>query len=585
MKRHETHLLSSESGKDEKEEEDEDAHQYSFSNSSSGSSISNKNIISKELNRKTPIILNIDNTNNDLIISSSELEDIFHGKKEMNLEEKKKKKAKQKKNKLFVKLKKVKLSKEKEGNLVEHCLTFTPTPRYEMILGNSHFNIKQSHNNINNSNDINIRKEGDINLQILNTDRIIKANNNNDKDKNQIVNDKEKEVLYFFYNDDNEGNKKLKQFINIINKQKSQLFKISDKNCFTIKNTRLVNISSKPSQRMRYKNPFLENYKSNGIERYNQIRRQKLNYSEKNNKLPLKRNKYYFLKENNKNNNLDLSLQNPNKAKYYQSISNNKNKFYNRFINNNNFNGDEKNKILYNLYCGQTEKNNNSNNYLLKKQRIKSTDSLINRRHIQRVNKNLNMNNILEREENYPECFRYIEIHNREKENRKIIKNMFRRAGQNFNDFNRHVGNDLNCPICQAMQMKNENNIKNKGIHPLISSMGNNSTQNSWQNRRIYSALSRILTKRQIEKTGCRSTNISHTLNITKSKNMSQKNNNISNISKISNKKFNHNLNNKDKIDNHPFRKLNINRTGISQNKFPNSSKVINFKNKKIKYN
>ena len=134
--------------------------------------------------------------------------------------------------------------------------------------------------------------------------------------------------------------------------------------------------------------------------------------------------------------------------------------------------------------------------------------------------------------------------------------------------------------------MKNENSIKIKGIQPMVSSMSNNSTQNSWQNRRIYSALSRILTKRKIEKTGCRSTNISHTLNINKSKNMSQKNNNnISNISKISSKKFNNNYNNKDKIENHPFRKLNINRSGIDQNKFPNSNKVINFKNKNIKYN
>ena len=514
-----------------------------------------------------------------IIISSSELEDIFHGKNENKEEEKKKKKLKPKKNKLFIKLKKVKLNKEKDGDLVEYCLTYSPKPRYDIILDNPNINLKQSNDNINN---VNNKNDVEINFPKLNTDRVTKTNNENQNNINNNV--KEKEILYFFYNDDHEGNKKLKRVINIINKQKSQLYKISDENCFTIKTSKAINNYAK-SPRTRYQNPFKENNKNNGIERYNQIKRPRMNNSAKN-KFMLRKNQNYFLKENNKNNNLDLSLQNPNKANYYQSISkknNNNDIYYNNYINFKN----DRDKILYNLYVGKNDKKNNYNN-MLKKQRIKSTDSLINRRQMQRMNTNLNnkMNNILEREDYHPEYIRYMEIHNREKENRKIIKNMFRQAGHNYQDFSRHVGNDLNCPICQAMQMKNENNIKNKGIKPMVSSMSNNSTQNSWQNRRIYSALSRILTKRKNENIGCRSTNISHTLNINKSKNMSQKNNNnISNISKISSKKFNNNYNTKDKIDNYPFRKLNINRSGIDQNKFPNSNKVMNFKNKNIKYN
>ena len=581
MKRHDTHLLSSDSEKEEKEEED--AHQYSFSNSSSESSKSNKNLISKEIIKKSPIKINIENTKNDSIISCSELEDIFHGKKENKEEEKKKKKIKPKKNKLFIKLKKVKLNKENDGDLVEYCLTYNPKPSYDTILNDADINLRQSTDNKNN---VNNKNEEEINYPKLNTDRVMKTNN---EEKNNINNNiKEKEILYFFYNDDNEGNKKLKRVINIINKQKSQLYKISDKNCFTIKTSKVINKNSLPSPRTRYQNPFMENNKNNGIERYNQIRRQRMNNSAKD-KFILRKNKNYFLKENNKSNNLNLSLQNPNKMNYYQSISNknnnNKNNFYKNYNNYNDFKND-RDKILYNLYVGKHDKNNKYNN-MFKKKRIKSTDSLINRRQMQRVNTNLNMNmninNILEREDYHPEYIRYMEIHNREKENRKIIKNMFRQAGHKYQDFSRHVGNDLNCPICQAMQMKNENNIKIKGIQPMVSSMSNNSTQNSWQNRRIYSALSRILSKRKMEKTGCRSTNISHTLNINKSKNMSQKNN-ISNISKISSKKFNNNYNNKDKIDNHPFRKLNINRNSVDQNKFPNSNKVINFKNKNIKY-
>ena len=118
MKRHDTHLLSSESEKEEKEEED--AHQYSFSNSSSESSKSNKNLISREIIKKSPIKKNIENAKNDSIISVSELEDIFHGKKESKVDEKKKKKSKPKTNKLFIKLKKVKLNNEKDGDLVEY---------------------------------------------------------------------------------------------------------------------------------------------------------------------------------------------------------------------------------------------------------------------------------------------------------------------------------------------------------------------------------------------------------------------------------------------------------------------------------
>ena len=175
-----------------------------------------------------------------------------------------------------------------------------------------------------------------------------------------------------------------------------------------------------------------------------------------------------------------------------------------------------------------------------------------------------------------------MEIHEREKENRKIIKGMFRKAGHNFNDFNRHVGNDANCPICQAMQMKNENNIKVKGICPLISSMNNNhniNTQNSWQNRRIYSALSRILTKRQIDRSVNKNNNLSNVINMKRNKNRNKNVSNLNDLSRIKSKKENN-----DKKD-FAFRKLNFNRAGVHQNKFPQSNKIMNFKNNNIKYN
>ena len=581
MKRHDTHLLSDESEKKSKEEED--AHQYNFNNSSSESNNSNNNNISKESNKKTPLKLILENNNvkknNESIISSSELADIFRGEVDApNQKYKKKKKSKAKKKNFFVKLKKVRLNKENGDNLIEYNLTYNPSPNYSSLIDSQFINIKQD--KIKDEKYKSINKEKDINKLQFNTEQVNQGINN----KNKNINNKpeEKEILYFFYKDDNEGDKKLKRVINIINKEKSQLYKISNKNCFTLRNTN-NNLCSKSSQKIS-ENPFSDNYNGNNIERFNK-KRERMNYPVKN-KLIFKKTNNSSMKENRKNDNLNLSLQNQNRLSYYKQSMSNNNNFKN-----------SKEQILYELYNG---KNDNNNINLNKKQRIKSTDSLFykkkmliqnmnNTNNINYNNNNFSNNNInnknkyifMEREEFYPEYIRFMEIHNREKENRKIIKNMFRRAGANCYDFSRHVGNDANCPICQMIQMKNENNIRIKGIRPIISS-ANNSTQNSWQNRRIYSALSRILTRRQIDRSGSRTNNMSHTLNINKS----LKNTNLNNISKIINKKYNSNfINNNQKENNNAFRKLNINKSAINQGKFPKTNKVISFRNNNIKYN
>jgi len=555
MKRHDTHLLSDES---EKEKKEEDAHQYNFNNSSNSSDDSEEKYISKESNQNGPAHVNflkLNNLTNDVnyynndknevsIISSKELEDIFYvdskNNKNKNFSTKKKKK---KKNKYFIKLRKIKLN---DDELIDNCLTYNPSLRNEVIDKKIYYdNIKNKNRNcisLNNSN-----------------------NKNNDRAKlkknKRLDTFKEKEVLYFFYNDDNEGNKKLKRVINIINKEKSQLFKISNKNCFTIKNTYFTSISSK---RGKYTNPFNDNYRHKLIEKYN-AKNDRINYSAKISFNGKKNNNNYLSKENNKCENLNISLQNYNKIKDYRR---NLRDYYNKNC--------SKEKILYDLYCNKLDSSINS----LKKQRIKSTDSLMRKRQNYKFTKNTS--NCLERDDYFPEEIRYMELHEREKENRKIIRGMFRKAGQNFNDFNRHVGNDANCPVCQAMQMKNENNIKIKGINPLFSSIHNNSNncaKNSWQNRRIYSALSRVLTKKQIDRSASRSTNISNMMHMNKARTKNQNCNNLNDISRIKSKKEENN-----KKDSFAFRKLNFNRGGVNQNRFPNSNKIINFKNN-ILYN
>ena len=575
MKRHDTHLLSS----------DEEEHQYTFSHTSEESYNSNENYISNEQNQKSPIKFNFnENNNNDnSIISSKEIEDIFNGNNKFNI----KRKRKPKKNKIFIKLKKLKINPINNDFIIDHNLTFTnSSPRYENLIGEDFFCIIKKDDSKKNKNKNKKNEQNNImnNFPKNNTERTkniknLENKNDNNNINKDIINKEEKEVLYFFYNDNNEGNKRLKNVINIINKEKMKLYKVSNKNCFTIKTTK--NFFSKKSKRGKY-NPLIENYRKIGIERYrykkdNNNESQKINYLTKN-KLLLRQSKNFLLRNNNninnnnnkinnniinKNNNLNLSAQNhSHKLNYYQGISNDQN---------------NKKIQLYNIYC-----KNDLNSY--KKQRIRSTESLLNKKQ-QRAN-------ILEREENYPEFQRYIDIHNREKENRKIIKNMFRKNGQNFKDFYRHIGNDSNCPICQAVQIKNENNIRIKGIRPIIPTISNNTTQTSWQCRRAYSAMSRVLTKRKSDNnifanlSRTKTNNASSIFNKSKSNYyVNQKNSinniNINNISKLSsvNKK-----NDEEKKDN-VFRKLNINRSLGSQKSFPNSNKVINFRNKNIKYN
>ena len=240
MKRHDTHLLSDESEEENKEEEG--SHQYNFSKGLSDSN-SQENYISNELNKKSPIKLNLENNNfqeekNNSIISSAELEDIFQGEKKINSKEKKKK-SKTKKHKLFVKLKKININKDKDDDLVEDCLTFSPSPRYDLMFDKDFINLrttkfKKPKIDKNNNNE---NKENKNNYLAHNTERKEEKKNLLNI-KKALINGggKDNEVLYFFYNDDNEGNKKLKRVINILNKEKSSLYKISNNNCFTIKN-------------------------------------------------------------------------------------------------------------------------------------------------------------------------------------------------------------------------------------------------------------------------------------------------------------------------------------------------------------
>ena len=559
MKRHDTHLLSDESEK----EKNEDSHRYIFNNSKISSSSSEEKYLSKESDNIKAININminqnyIENNNNNFqennvsILSSKDLVDIFYNEEHIKNTNQKKKKSK--KMKYFIKLRKVRLNYNNNDEIIDNCLTYNPTLRNNVI---------------------------DKKINKGNRKCVSLTNNNNDKykkrQKKKFETTKEKEILYFFYNDDNEGNKKLKKVINIINKQKLQLLKISKSN-FSIKTRKKRRILNKKEFPLILKNGKKNNHNNYNIDSNNldrEVRIRKINYSkkiihlnsmklQKGNKLILNKNKKLILKSNNVSNNNTLKMKigkTPNQSISLKSKQNNKN--------------NDKIESLFNLYCGKNE-----NKKII---RVKSTESLINNKQNELTWVRMN---------NYKENQKYSKIHNNEKENRNIIKKLFKiqTGGNNSNNYNLHFGNNDNCPLCQAIEHKNEENIKKLGIFPMIPNADNNKSQNSWNNRRVYSAMSRVLSQRKkyresdefddnynisknksINKSKNKSINKSKNKSINKSKNKSREN--ISNINRLNKNNFNEKEEKNEIMNNKNFvkRKLNINRSIYRQNNYSN---------------
>ena len=550
MKRHDTHLLSDESEK----EKNEDSHRYIFNNSKISSSSSEEKYLSKESDNIKAININMINQNyiennnnfqenNVSILSSKDLVDIFYNEEHIKNTNQKKKKSK--KMKYFIKLRKVRLNYNNNDEIIDNCLTYNPTLRNIVI---------------------------DKKINKGNRKCVSLTNNNNDKykkrQKKKFETTKEKEILYFFYNDDNEGNKKLKKVINIINKQKLQLLKISKSN-FSIKTRKKRRILNKKEFPLILKNGKKNNHNNYNIDSNNldrEVRIRKINYSkkiihlnsmklQKGNKLILNKNKKLILKSNNVSNSNTLKMKigkTPNQSISLKSKQNNKN--------------NDKIESLFNLYCGKNE-----NKKII---RVKSTESLINNKQNELTWVRMN---------NYKENQKYSKIHNNEKENRKIIKKLFKiqTGDNNSNNYNLHFGNNDNCPLCQAIEHKNEENIKKLGIFPMIPNADNNKSQNSWNNRRVYSAMSRVLSQRKkyresdefddnynISKN--KSINKSKNKSINKSKNKSREN--ISNINRLNKNNFNEKEEKNEIMNNKNFvkRKLNINRSIYRQNNYSN---------------
>jgi len=481
MDRHDTHLLSEES---ELKEKEEDAHQFNFNESIYLSYDSEDRLVSKESVNNSPLHLNYieqnniennnNNNNNISIISSKEIRDIFHGQEKSN-----KKKKKLKKNKYFIKLRKIKLNNDDSNEIVENCLTYFPTLRNDII-------------------DKKINKHIDKNRNCVSLNN--KNKNKNNKNRIKLMHHKklnsfnEKEVLYFFYNDDNKGNQNLRNMLNIINKQKIKLLRITN-NFFSIKNKEkigtkvknkypLINTKNKTNKKI---TNSTDNVKSNKLKKNN---KDNSNYRKINSNLNQNKNKQrLILKKNNTNSNNNHSNNNnsnysSNNMKFLVNTNySNKNTSKSKIRKSSNQStslistkNNEKVGMLYNQLYG----------YGKKKQRVKSTESLFENR----------PNGVWQNIHDYKDQT-FLNVYKKnKKENRIKTKKLFcSQNGSLINHFSRHFGNNKNCPVCQANKHKQDESIREKGICPMIPNIGDDDSQSRLQNRRVYSALSRVLSK------------------------------------------------------------------------------------------
>ena len=441
MKRHDTHLLSDDSEKDSEEDE----HKYLINNSKSSSQ--------KDSGKYKPF-LNYKSDNNNSIISSSEIENMFSNETNKKLTSTKIKKPKVKQ--YIIKLKKIKMAKEnKEKITTDILLTYNPSIK-DTLIDNKNKKYK--------------------NRRCVSLTNINKYKLENFSSRNK------KEALYYIYKDNPSGNQKIKNFINILNKQKMKLLQISNKS-FSL-NAEKAEKKFYPESN--YKFPFLFNNDNKKFSREIKIKKN-INLEFNMNNFSPQNIKY----KNNLFSNKDKSLKLNNNISY--NIFTRKLKYKKTPKKSTSFRSKRKKKIqkkieiLYNAYIG------NDNYYLKNKfQKIKSNNCII--------NKNEEETGIWIKLNSFEDYQNYLDSLKKRKKNTSKIRNLLEiktRGFFNSNDYNKHFGNNDNCPVCIAKRKRDEERIKKLGIQPMIPNIGFNNINNSWKNRRVYSALSRITTKKK----------------------------------------------------------------------------------------
>jgi len=554
MKRHDTHLLSDESEKGEKEE---DAHEYIFNSSKNSSKNSEEQYITKQSNKKNILYKNIlnqkniRNNSNASIISSKDIDGIFgnynNNRDRNNLPKTEKKII----NKIYIKFR----NKYNNNSIVNNYLTYNPPIKKNI------FDKKYKNHNY--------RKC--ISLTDYNQNK-----NNNKIDRSKLKRFKkfdpikDKEMLYFFYDDNILSNK---HFLNIINQHKSKLLQITNDN-FSIK--------SKPRLNLKKNFPLFNDYekginirKNNYSYKISYFSSKKIQNDYKNN---LFINKYnnLLLNYNNSFINNNFAIKNTFRKSPKKKLSLKLKKKYNKI------------EMMYELYIGEQ---NNINKKFAKLNSIETfLGNIENRMKIKK----------------YQKYKKYLD--NRIHKNKKnIIKTLFQirtkdnfKNLNNFSNYSKHFGNNDSCPLCKSIEHKNEESILNMGIHPMTPNLGNENWSNSWKNRRVYSALSRFPKKNNKNNSELfemndtkwnnsknKSKNISQyrciSANIRENKNINMLRKSKSLINTLNKNMINEKINNKYLIKNknESSRKLNKNKSIILQNDISTNNK---YNNNKYKY-
>ena len=588
MERHDTHILSDSQEDDENEESE---HPYIFNNSQNSENNSFKNTIQSNSKRDNKynfndLIIENKNPNNQLnddsLISSKDLEDLFYDedrftralikKKEIEEQKKREKEKKQKQEEDeskkipdSVKIKLIKLNYDDNISVFNKLLTYTPDlinklkikkiQNKKLCLSFEKEKIKRNEKNksAHSREDLkkNLRiKKRPINLD--NSDSISDSSYNNNKKRNNKTNTNtnnnnfnNKININTNTNKIKVEGKKMKNLFDILKNNNLKSFKIST-NSFTIltrKYKNSIEVDKKIKKRIKSSKPlafhirnqiqrqnnfsFKNNMEHNILKKYNfspgimQINNKKqfqiLQSKDKdkqdfNSKMIIMNNKnsqYSLRYHNNKNNILNNNryLRNRYSSNDYNNDINNYNYDYNNINNDDYYNNicddyisslkrmknsnmsnpnknfkynaelklknDKKIKILYDLYCKVPNKENKSINRINSAFTIKKD----------RYGLNQNINNLMPLNDNAENMIKK-RLYNSNKNKNWLLKLIKIQKDKNMYHYEKHFGNNENCPLCQQMEQKNEEQIRKIGVYHL----GSDSKSNSKKKRKINSA-------------------------------------------------------------------------------------------------
>ena len=154
-----------------------------------------------------------------------------------------------------------------------------------------------------------------------------------------------------------------------------------------------------------------------------------------------------------------------------------------------NLRGDKKIKILYDLYCKRPNKENKNI------PRINSAHTIKDANLGNKINQNAF--NFIDLNGNYENRDRMIQnrLYNNNSNKNWLFKLMKVQKEKNLYHYEKHFGNNENCPLCQQMDKKNEEQIKKIGIYHISSEQKNMEIRKTSKKRRINSAFPNHYTK------------------------------------------------------------------------------------------